>query len=209
MVDYDRLLIYKHSIVSQFEMPAYLPSSTLSLSHSLDIQFTLDLIYSQDMTHEYSIRRAETSLHSKRHLVSCVIHVFLKDSPIQSPNSKLAQHSSSKTRFHTQLESCSMTSESNAQRHDTKMMKADSRQSQRTQASDALFGNMPTTSTEFYIDSHKQEPQFHRKSHKSLDPKSLLLAKSLHMMDDFPIPPEFRRSSSGLSHETRQKFADF
>src|SRR6266481_7683982 len=105
MVDYDCLSIYKHSIVSQFEMLAYLPSLTLSLSHSLDIQFTLDLIYSQDMTHEYSIRRAETSLHSKRHSVSCVIHVFLKDSPIQLPNSKIARHSSSKTRFHTQLES--------------------------------------------------------------------------------------------------------
>src|SRR6266481_2406444 len=101
MVDYDRLSIYKHSIVSQFEMPAYLPSSTLLLSHSLDIQFTLDLIYSQDMTLEYSIRRAETSLHSKRHSVSCVIHVFLKDSPIQLPNSKIARHSSSKTRFDT------------------------------------------------------------------------------------------------------------
>src|SRR6266481_1040112 len=102
-----------------------------------------------------------------------------------------------------------MTLESKAQRCDTKTMKADSRQSQKTQASDTLFGNMPMTSTEFYIDSHKQEPRFHRKSHKSLDLKSLLLAKSLHMMHDFLIPPEFRRSSSGLSHETRQKFADF
>src|SRR6266481_4228310 len=105
MVDYDRLSIYKHSIVSRFEMLAYLPSSTLSLSHSLDIQFTLDLIYSQDMTHEYSIRRAKTSLHSKCHSVSFIIHVFLKDSPIQLPNSKIAQHSSSKMRFHIQLES--------------------------------------------------------------------------------------------------------
>src|SRR6266481_2015336 len=123
MVDYDRLSIYKHSIVSQYEMPAYLPSLTLSLSHSLDIQFT------QDMMHKYSIRRAETSLHSKCHSVSCIIHVFLKDSPIQLPNSKIARHSSSKTRFHTQLET---TSESKAQRHDTKTMKADLRQSQKT-----------------------------------------------------------------------------
>src|SRR6266481_18655 len=105
MVDYNHLSIYKHSTVSQFEMPAYLLSSTLSLNHSLDIQFTLDLIFSQDMMHEYSIRRAETSLHSKHHSVSCIILVFLKDSPIQLPNSKIAQHSSFKMRFHTQLES--------------------------------------------------------------------------------------------------------
>src|SRR6266481_5489356 len=105
MVDYNCLLIYKHSTVSQFEMPAYLLSLTLSLSHLLDIQFTLDLTYSQDMMHEYSIRRAKTSLHSKCHSVSCIIHVFLKDSPIQLPNFKIAQHSSSKMRFHIQLES--------------------------------------------------------------------------------------------------------
>src|SRR6266481_3471242 len=105
MVDYNCLSIYKHSTVSQFEMPAYLPSLTLSLSHLLDIQFTLDLIFSQDMTHKYSIQRAETSLHSKCHSVSCVIHVFLKDSPIQLLNSKIARHSSSKMRFHIRLES--------------------------------------------------------------------------------------------------------
>src|SRR6266481_9543914 len=72
-----------------------------------------------------------------------------------------------------------MTSESKAHRCDTKMMKADSRQSQKTQASDTLFGNMPTTSTEFYIDSHKQEPRFHRKKSQVARPETTIVGQKL------------------------------
>jgi len=82
-------------------MLGYPLSSTLLLSHSLDIQYTLDFIFFQDMTQEDFIQRAETLLHSKCHSDSCIIHAYLKDSQIQLPNSKIAHHSSSKTRFHT------------------------------------------------------------------------------------------------------------
>ena len=83
------------------------------------------------------------------------------------------------------------------------------KQFQKTLVFDILSGNMPTTSIKFYIDSHIQEPQYHQRSHKQLDPKSLLLDKNSHMKDNFLIPLVFQKSSNGLSHLTRQKFTYF
>ena len=95
-VDYNHLSIFRHSIVLPFKMQVYLLSSTLLLNHSLDIPYILDSTFFQDMTHVYFTRRAETSQHSRRHLVFCVILAYLKDSQIQLQNSRTAQHSSSR-----------------------------------------------------------------------------------------------------------------
>src|SRR5882724_197822 len=102
--DYDPSSIFRHSIVLQFEMQDFLPSSTTSSNHSQDIQYTLDSTYSQDTTLEYFTPRVVISPLFKHHLDFYDIHVYLKASPILLPSSRTAPRSSYRTKFLFTLE---------------------------------------------------------------------------------------------------------
>ena len=206
MADHDHLSIFRHSIVLQFETQVYLLSSTLLLNHSLDITYILDLTF-QDTMHIYHLKSRDlTSFQVPLGLLcyTCLPQRFTNSvTEFQNYTTFILQD---KIRYIVGVMIDDIGIKGPKRWYEDE---EGNYEMIPTLVFDVSSGNMPMTSIEFYINSHMLEPQYHPRSHKSLDLKSLLLDKNSHMTDDFLIPLVFWKSSNGLSHITRQKFMDF